>query len=570
MRDSDTSVKELVDKIERQEIRLPELQRQYVWDKTRVRDLLDSLYRGFPSGTILTWQTDDTVENRGLATEEPKAEAGLFELLLDGQQRLTSLSAILSGKSVYVKNRKQPIDILFNLDHPDEPGDEVDLDFDDGNEDEEDNDLDETGDDSSEDEIIERANRRAFAVSSPKIKALKHWVSATDVFKGATDYDLLKPLNIKKTDDPRWQKYTDRLKVLRGIKDYKYRVTTLPRDYSYEKVTEIFVRVNSRGVHLRSSDLALAQVTAKWRGSLRVFEEFDKQCRNDHGLDLGVSVQLRNLVAFATGQSKFNTVHRLSKENLEMAWKEAMKGMESALDYLCEDIGINSMALLSSPFIVVALAKHLSRNKHNQSMAIVTPQLRRWVLAANAKARYSRGSSETLLNQDLATIKREEGADKLLEGLQQQVGRLEVAPEDLVGKSQKSALFKTMFLAFKENMAKDWGNGMSISLNYTGKRQRLQFHHIFPKSRLEKEGKPGNVVNDLCNLAFISGGTNRKYGAKMPMEYLPDVNDSELQKQCVPANRKLWELDRFEEFLSERRKLVAMQLNEYLNPEKLP
>ena len=111
----------LVDMYKRGELRLPEIQRHYVWRATRVRDLLDSLYRGYPSGSILMWETDEPVPTRDFAiAQETTAFAGR-KLLLDGQQRLTSLTAVLGGEMVQVRGRKRPIDILFNLDHPEGP-----------------------------------------------------------------------------------------------------------------------------------------------------------------------------------------------------------------------------------------------------------------------------------------------------------------------------------------------------------------------------------------------------------------------------------------------------------------
>ena len=116
---TDISVRELVDKVQRGELTLPEMQRRYVWPATRVRDLLDSLYRGYPSGTILVWETDEEIETRELAIKSTKSPTTSQKLLLlDGQQRITSLSAVLGGEPVHVRNRKRPIDILFNLEHP--------------------------------------------------------------------------------------------------------------------------------------------------------------------------------------------------------------------------------------------------------------------------------------------------------------------------------------------------------------------------------------------------------------------------------------------------------------------
>ena len=98
--------------ITRGELRLPEMQRQYVWTGTRVRDLLDSLYRGYPSGSILVWETDEAQPSRDLAVAQSSSPFHGHKLLLDGQQRLTSLSAVVRGEPVTVRGRKRPIEIL--------------------------------------------------------------------------------------------------------------------------------------------------------------------------------------------------------------------------------------------------------------------------------------------------------------------------------------------------------------------------------------------------------------------------------------------------------------------------
>ena len=119
MAKAEASVEELVGMIERGELRLPEMQRQYVWRSTRVRDLLDSLYRGYPSGAILLWETDEVVPLQNMAIAQQVNPYQSTRLLLDGQQRLTSLSAVIRGEPVMVRGRKKPLDLLFNLEHPD-------------------------------------------------------------------------------------------------------------------------------------------------------------------------------------------------------------------------------------------------------------------------------------------------------------------------------------------------------------------------------------------------------------------------------------------------------------------
>lgn len=117
---AENTVEELIGKIERGELRLPEMQRRYVWRSTRVRDLLDSLYRGYPSGDILEWESGEAVPLQDFAISQSPNPYQSTKLLLDGQQRLTSLLAVIRGKPVTVRGRKKPIELLFNLEHPED------------------------------------------------------------------------------------------------------------------------------------------------------------------------------------------------------------------------------------------------------------------------------------------------------------------------------------------------------------------------------------------------------------------------------------------------------------------
>lgn len=564
MAKAEATVEELVGMIERGELRLPEMQRRYVWRSTRVRDLLDSLYRGYPSGAILLWETDEDVPLQEFAVTQQDNPYKSMRLLLDGQQRLTSLSAVVRGEPVSVRGRKKPIELLFNLEHPDQLAvvTEVNEDGDDNNEDEEriDDEVD-----SSEDELQKRFDRMAFVVATKKLEQLPHWVKVTDVFKSGSDRSFLKRAGITDLDDPRAEKYSQRLARLRGIRKYVYRMDILERTLSYDEVTEIFVRVNSLGAKLRSSDLALAQITAKWRGALKTFQAFQGQC-GKVGFDLDLGLYLKNLVAFASGQSRFLTVGSLPVETLKQAWKECVPGMEFALNFLKSNVSIDSPALLSSPFLLVTLAFYGHKRSY-QIGAEEAQRLRHWVLVANAKGRYSRGSSETLLDQDLATLRQDGGADELIDRLRLQVGRLDIAPEELEGRNQRSALFKTMFLAFRAAGARDWHSNLAIALDHRGAQHRLQFHHIFPKAVL-KSSYTAREADDIANLAFVGGKTNRRISDKPPSEYFEPLTKNPglaaFETQCIPTDPALLGVDGYKSFLAERRKAVSRRLNEFL------
>jgi len=320
----DTDVAKLVSMIEDGELQLPEMQRRYVWPATRVRDLLDSLYRGYPSGAILVWETDREVPSRDLAVEQNRSPFKGHKLLLDGQQRLTSLTATLRGKPVTVRDRRRPIEILFNLAHPEGPPiDVLEVDDEPG-----DSDPEGAEQDGNEDEqnLQERLNQRTFVVSSSALLADPRWVRVSDVFSGAgSDAQFLKPL-VASFDDPAFDKYSKRLQALRKIREYPYVMHVLDKSLSYEEVAEIFVRVNSLGMKLRGSDLALAQITSRWQHSLKMLEDFQDECEQSlYSLDLGVFV--RTLVVFATGQSRFKTVGTTPVTKLKKGWEEAKEGL---------------------------------------------------------------------------------------------------------------------------------------------------------------------------------------------------------------------------------------------------
>ena len=564
MAKAEATVDELVSRIERGQLRLPEMQRRYVWRSPRVRDLLDSLYRGYPSGAILLWETNEEVPQQDFAVSQQNNPYQNTQLLLDGQQRLTSLSAVIRGEPVTVRGRKKPIELLFNLEHPEQLAvvTEVHEDGHDGDEDDDDNDEDA---DSTEDDLQKRFNQMVFVVATKKLEQLPQWVRVTEVFKSNSDREFIKRAGITDLDDPRHEKYSQRLAKLRAIKQYLYRMDVLEKSLSYDEVTEIFVRVNSLGAKLRSSDLALAQITAKWRGALKTFQEFQKQC-HEEGFDVDLGLHLKNLVAFATKQSRFLTVGNLPSDALQRAWRECVPGMEFAVNFLKSNASIDSPALLSSPFLLVALAYY--GHVRNYTIGAGEAQtLRHWALLANAKGRYSRGSSETLLDQDLATVRDGGGATDLLDRLRLQVGRLDIAPEELEGRNQRSALFKTMFLAFRDAGARDWRSNLAIALDHRGSTHKLQFHHIFPKALL-KSHYTSREADDIANLAFIGGRTNRQISDKAPIKYFPGLiekaGESAFEAQCIPTAPALLDIDTYKVFLVERRRLISERLNDFL------
>jgi hypothetical protein len=562
MAKQDISVRQLVDKVLSGELALPEMQRRYVWTTIKVRDLLDSLYRGYPSGAILVWEGDPNLEDRSLQIQGVKENPLSNKLLLlDGQQRLTSLTAILSGKPVLVRTKKKPIDIMFNLNHPDTIVEETtDID-DDDDEDEED---DDNGND-SESDIMEELRKRTFVVASRSLKNDPTWISVSEVFV-KTESQLLKPLGIN-SDDPNWEKYAERIKKLKKIEDYQYVMQILDKKLSYEEVTEIFVRVNSLGAKLRGSDLALAQITSKWKGFITEIDKFAKEFENNEDYLLDSGILVKTLVAFATNQSKFKTVNRVPIENFKEAWKKTQHGLRFAINLLKNNARIENLRLLGSPFLLVPISYYaimrnekLTKEEEKKSMF--------WFYVAHMKGRYGLGSSEGLLDSDISALYRTQNLDELLSILKLQVKDFYASVDEIKGKNRRSPYFSMLFIVSKQQGIKDWFTGMAISERLIGRAHALQFHHIFPKSLLKKQGADRKEINEIANMAFIGGKTNRNISNKEPEKYLIDVVEKRgediLDHHLLPSDRKLWKLDKYNEFLTYRREKLVQSINTFL------
>jgi hypothetical protein len=563
MSKQEATVSQLVSMVEKGQIQLPEMQRKFVWKATKVRDLLDSLYRGYPSGTILMWEPDEKVALTSFSVKTDDQLGFKPMLLLDGQQRLTSLSSVLRGEPVAVRGRRRPIDILFNLDHPANPLTTIDAD-----EDEEDE-FESDEFESSEEQSNELMQHMTFVVSNTKLAAAPNWIRVSEAFKENSDKTFLAKAGVSNFDDPRYDRYTERLKNLRSIRDYVYRMDVLESKLSYEEVTEIFVRVNSLGAKLKGSDLALAQITARWHDSLRIFEEFQTEIESEHNFDLELGTILRGMITQATGQSRFKTVSSLSQKTLEESWKANTRALTFALNFLRSNTKIDSSALLTSPYIIVVVAFWGAKKDYKIDDDEAT-KMARWILLANAKARFARGSSETILDQDLAVLRDNGGAEQLLDRLLVQVGKLEITPSELIGRNSGSGLFKTMFLAFKQDGSKDWNTNLEISVNHSGKQDKLQFHHIFPTAYMKKQSKLMDLpsTDDIANLAFIGGKTNREISDKAPIDYLKKILEgpgiNQLKNQAIPTDTELLKPEAFGEFLAKRRELIAERLNLFL------
>jgi hypothetical protein len=604
MEPTNRKIQALVDMYLQRELILPEMQRKYVWRATQVRDLVDSIYRDYPSGAILIWETATLPETKDPAFQSTEQKPiGKQLLLLDGQQRVTSLASVLTGLPIRIKEgtkvKEKSIDICFNLDHPDDSTVAEDDDgvFDVGDNVEARWDEDgeyyigkitqtdgkrfyvqwDDGDEGWSDEVraLGQESRKElfFRLKNRAIENKPNWIPVTRLFKNGVGA-ILRDLKMG-ADHPNFDKYNERLNTLYGRKDtYLYPIQII-RGKSYSEVTDIFIRVNSSGTRLRGSDLALAQVTSIWPGSIKLFETFVDECiAKDFYIDENFLV--RCMVSIATGQAKFDSISRLTAKNLEEAWVLTKKGVHNTINFLKNNALTDSTAMLPSYSLMIPLVACSSK-----SGLSATPDAEKgflyWFYNAAMWGRYST-SSETSLGEDLLCLKDAKPWESLIRNVWQAVGRERtLTVDDIIGKGMNSPIFFMMYIIARKHQARDLENGAIVNYANLGQNNSVEFDHVFPKSKLdaffkERELAPAErkkQVNQIANLAFMTKKGNIIKSNEDPLIYFPKVHKKHggvdyFERQQIPYDTSLLPYEAFDGFISERAQRLATAINGFL------
>jgi hypothetical protein len=335
---------------------------------------------------------------------------------------------------------------------------------------------------------------------------------------------------------------------------------------SYEEVTEIFVRVNSLGIKLRGTDLAMAQITSKWKGFMDKVEELAKEFKHDEDYIIDTGLPVRLMTIFATKQSKFKTIGKVSKENLGISWVQASEGLRFAINLIRENAGVDNLSYLSSPFLIIPIAVYWILKGNESLTPDETKKLLRWLYIAHMRGHYSMGSSESILDADLGILFRSKGLEELINQLHLHVKTFDVSYDDLVNRGIRSPFFSMLYFIFKNAGVKDWWSGLKLSDKHTGSAHTIQYHHIYPKSLLGDYDK--KEVNEIANMAFIGGKANRQITNREPNDYLEkiinDQGEEALISQLIPIDREIWKISNYREFLALRRKAIAEEINKFI------
>lgn len=505
---------------------LPEFQRGYVWNRDQVRGLFDSLNRRHPVGGLLVWVTESaTADHRGEGGLAP----GVVKLLLDGQQRITTLYGVVRGRPPkFFDGRADTFTGLrFHL------------------------------------------ATQEFSFWQPvKMRDDPLWIDLTEVFAAGADGigPMIKRLSAMPEVADDIGTYVSRLGQILGILDIDLHVEEVTGpDKTIDTVVDIFNRVNSGGTKLSKGDLALAKICAEWPEARGAMKDHIARWR-DAGFNFSLDWLLRSVNTVLTGEAKFQYLHDKSSAEVEQALASATKRIDTVLNQITGRLGLDHDRVLFGRFALPVMVRYLEQTGGHLDAAS-WDKLLFWYLQTGMWGRYS-ATVETYIDQDIAALEREGSPlDNLLEHLSLWQGSFSVQPNHFAGYSLGARFYPVLYMLTRMGEARDWDLGIPLRNAMVGKGSKLEVHHIFPKARLYEAGYQKTEVNSLANFCFQTKDSNLWISDKPPSLYFREVeakHPGALASQWIPMDPSLWEIENYPQFLAARRELLAKETNRHL------
>jgi len=519
-------VQTILSQIDLGSLALPEFQRGYVWNRDQVRSLMTSLYRRYPVGSLMVWATPkDSAAVKGGAT----GYEGTVELLLDGQQRITSLYGLIRGQAprFFDGDAKAFTGLYFDI----------------------------------ENEVFE-------FYAPAKMKNNPAWIDVSGLMKNGVG-PALKAVMENPDFSASTTQYIDRIARLDGIKAINFQIEqVVGEDKTVDVVVDIFNRVNSGGTKLSKGDLALARMCAQWPEARDRMKDALKRWW-DHGYYFQLDWLLRNVTTLTTGEAKFSSLVAIDTATFADGLERAEKYANTALNLVGSRLGLDHDRVLGGRYAFPIITRYLSERGGKFESALEQDKLLYWYVNSFLWGRFA-GSVETVLNQDLAMIDGSTGSlDRLIDQLRMSRGDLLVRPDDFGGWSLGARFYPMLYLLTRSLSARDWGQPFSVlNASLLGKNSGLEVHHIYPKALLYRHDYGRAEVNALANFCFLTKQTNIEISDSAPTDYFARVAVADpgcLESQWIPMDPELWKVENYREFLAARRVLLAAAANRVLD-----
>lgn len=563
----------LLNYIEIGDIGLPDIQRPFVWSNAKVRDLLDSMYRGFPVGYLLFWESAAANGAKQIGLEGKQHPVPSL-LIVDGQQRLTSLYAVFRGKKVLDEDyRERQIEIAF------------------------------------------RPRDGKFEVCDAAMRKDPEWISnISEIWSsGKSSYQMvktfleqLKPRGALNADEE--EKIAYNLDRLFDLQKYPFTALEIAPTVDEEQVADIFVRINSEGVKLNQADFILTLMSVFWDEGRAALERFCQESRQppklgshpspfNHLIHPGPEQLVRVSIAVGFHRGRLKAMYNVLRGKDIDTGEFSPQRREQQLNILRETqgrvldltrwhqflsaiigAGFRSAELISSQnALLYAYAFYLvGRDRFKMPEHALGKLIGRWFFFTSLTGRYT-GSPESVMDADLNRLRNVSDGGQFAQVLNDIMkteltedfwnvtlpARLETSsarnPELFAYTAAQVLLVAPVLFSHKKI-----GDLLDPSLKT--KRKALERHHLFPRAWLQKQGITDlRRINQQANLALLEWPDNLDVSDKPPREYVPEVR----KRFGEPGWRMMhemhalpedWERMPYEVFLEQRRKRMAVMI----------
>jgi len=549
-------LKDVLTEIEQGRYAVPEIQRPYVWTNPQVEELFESIYKGYPIGSIIVWEPAPEIFEvygdlfRAFSKELEDKRRNFKYVVIDGQQRLLSLWLAKRGRvtvvDTYGHERERTINLYYNV--------------------------------NNDEFFVDRARR--------EYEKDPYVYRVSDILDYLEFEDVEDLIEVKEIDESIQKR--EIIKKLRKVREallnYPINIYTIPEsvlkyrkegDYDnfleiFEKISQMFARLNYTGTRVRAPHLIIALLTGKTRRNFgdsfrkmisELVSKLDKE-----GWDIGEGALMRTYLVIATGEPRFSQARKMLNELSADHIKEYLKNMDTTLMYVVNkilkpELNIKKPSFLKSEYMIVPVTyyAHIKENK-------LTPSdikgLMKWLILASFNRRYT-GRLDTDLAEDIALLTESKDITTLIKNLQ----TTEIQEKWIDQSVDKEHL--TMFSILLRDSF-DLVKKATIRLRDIDSRH-IHVHHIFPKSQIQRYYKEyGSIKDDMdletaynhvANITLISESANESIGNEFPSAYLREIDPEILESHMIPPDEELWKLERYPEFLEKRKQLIMERIN---------
>jgi hypothetical protein len=528
----------ILEKIDENQLFVPAFQREYVWKRDDAKSLIDSLIKEYPTGTMLIWETANPPELKG--PHKYNEKQGAVKLLLDGQQRVTTLYMLIRGMIPPYYTTPEIINDTRDL-------------------------------------FVQLETLELSYYMKTRMENNPLWHNITHVFqRKIRARDVVRTLEDKgeTVTREREDRIDDNTRAIENILTREFPEQTIPVKASIREAIDIFYKVNASGVALTDAELALAQISGYWPQARDRFKAKLAALEKEgyvFKLDFIVYVLLGCLYHLGSDMKKLHDVE--NSERIRAAWDRLEN---QVLDYVVNLMRTNAFVdhtdEINSPYALVPIIVYCFDKNGTHLTDAEIRKMVKWFFYSQLRKRYVSELPQKL-DRDLRMVAETPHPFDALLNVIAEENRLEILPAEFVGRAIQHPLFSMVRWYLKSRGAVCFTTGMSLRRNM-GSKYQLEMDHLFPFSKLRDIGfgKDNRVkyalAQELTNRAILTQVANRSKSATHAADYLAEVKQKfpkALELQCIPEDAELWKIENYEQFLEERRKMLAKNLNGFLD-----